>query len=80
MDVSKSRHNHVAAVGRDNSETVVFAATALSARGVPVRALGTRARCVPVITVTGGHSRSVAVNRNGLRAGAQCCDLHRKEG
>ncbi len=28
------------------------------ARGVPVRALGTRARCVPVITRTGGHSWS----------------------
>ena len=38
-----------------------------AARGVPVRALGTRARCVPVITVlvvTRGHWRSIETHRD----------------
>jgi hypothetical protein len=43
---------------------------------VPVRALGTRALCVPVTTRPGGHSRSLAVNRNALPPGARCSDLH----
>jgi hypothetical protein len=47
---------------------------ALSARGVPVRALGTRARCVPVMTGNGGHWRSMAVTRNALPPGARRSD------
>ena len=50
-----------------------------NASGVPVRALGTRARCVPVMSGTGGHSRSLAVTRNPPSPGARSCDLHWKE-
>jgi len=41
--------------------------------GVPDRALGTRARCVPVITRTGGHSWSLAVTRNAPWPGVRPC-------
>ena len=47
--------------------------------GVPVRALGTRARCVPVTSGTDGHSGSLAVDENAVPPGARRCHLHRKD-
>ena len=51
----------------------------LSTRGVPVRALGTRAGCVPVTSGTDGHSGSLAVDENAVPPGARRCHLHRKD-
>ena len=57
-------------------ETVSQCAAITLRGGVPVRALGTRARCMPVMSGTGGHLRSMAVNRNAALPGTRCSDLH----
>ena len=48
--------------------------------GVPVRALGTRARCVPVMTRTGGHSWSLAVTRNATAPGVDAATCTGRRG
>jgi hypothetical protein len=81
VDVSRARDQQVTQllVRRERHRNGHPTARLHSVHGVPVRARGTRARCVPVMSGTGGHSRSMAVTRNVGELGVRRCDLQRKE-